>query len=48
MASAHAKQKANAMRKDIIEMLHEAGSGRPGRVRSRAPILWRRCISAVC
>lgn len=30
MASAHAKQKANAMRKDIIEMIHEAGSGHPG------------------
>lgn len=30
MTSAHAKQKANAMRKDIIEMIHEAGSGHPG------------------
>lgn len=30
MASALAKQKANAMRKDIIEMIHEAGSGHPG------------------
>ena len=30
MASAHAKQKANAMRKDIIEMIHEAVSGHPG------------------
>ena len=30
MAPAHAKQKANAMRKDIIEMIHEAGSGHPG------------------
>lgn len=30
MASAHAKQKANAMRKDIIKMIHEAGSGHPG------------------
>lgn len=30
MASAHAKQIANAMRKDIIEMIHEAGSGHPG------------------
>lgn len=30
MASAHAKQKVNAMRKDIIEMIHEAGSGHPG------------------
>lgn len=30
MASAYAKQKANAMRKDIIEMIHEAGSGHPG------------------
>lgn len=30
MASAHAKQIANAMRKDIIGMIHEAGSGHPG------------------
>lgn len=30
MTSAHAKQIANAMRKDIIEMIHEAGSGHPG------------------
>lgn len=30
MVSAHAKQIANAMRKDIIEMIHEAGSGHPG------------------
>lgn len=46
MASAHAKQKANAMRKDIIEMIHEAGSGHPGG-RSRAPIFWRRSILAM-
>lgn len=30
MASVEAHQKANAMRRDIIEMIHEAGSGHPG------------------
>jgi transketolase len=30
MASVEAHQKANAMRRDIITMIHEAGSGHPG------------------
>lgn len=30
MASVEAHQKAHAMRRDIIEMIHEAGSGHPG------------------
>ena len=45
MNSLAAKEKACAIRTDIIEMLHEAGSGHPGGSLP-APISLQRCILA--